>query len=393
MKLLTLLTLLSACDAPPPAPEAALDLSGWLAAPGVVQTADGEVGASLGVRGVVAEVLVRPGQRVEAGAELLRLDLRAEELALAVAEAELAAAEAALARLEAGPAAQAVLEAEATARAAEQRAKAAALRATNPDAPEAAEAAARAEEASAAAARLEALRVGAAAAQIDEARALRDAAAARRDAAALAVTRGTLLAPLSGTVVEVRVRQGELAEPGPLVVLVDRRHPEVRAWVAAADVAKVGPGQEARVMAGAATWTGAVDRIGVRAVPDPLGLRDAVVEVIVRLEAADALLLDQAVDVWLSPAVPPPATDEVIAAPVAGEADVAPIAAPRVAPPGARLAPVVVEGEGLRPLDELQKPMPKLGESGFRLKPGQKVLLPEFVPTTDGVFGEGPASE
>ena len=49
----------------------------------------------------------------------------------------------------------------------------------------------------------------------------------------------------------------------------------------------------------------------------------------------------------------------------------APIAAPRVAPPGARLAPVVVEGEGLRPLDELQKPMPKLGESGFRLKPGQ----------------------
>ncbi|HMV66475.1 MAG TPA: hypothetical protein PKA64_06460, partial [Myxococcota bacterium] len=78
MHWLPALSLLAACGEPPPAPP--VDLTGWSLASGVVATADGEVGVSLAAPGVVAEVLVRPGQSVEQGAELLRLDVRAEEL-------------------------------------------------------------------------------------------------------------------------------------------------------------------------------------------------------------------------------------------------------------------------------------------------------------------------
>lgn len=100
-------------------------LTGWTTEPVTTGTIDASISATGAVEpraradlrfaadGTVIEVLVQPGEQVQAGAPLARLDTIDAELALARAEADLTQAQIALTDLDDGPDANAVREAEA----------------------------------------------------------------------------------------------------------------------------------------------------------------------------------------------------------------------------------------------------------------------------------------
>lgn len=234
-----------------------------VSATGMVEASSRNVAIGVPVPGVVAEVGVEVGARVERGALLFRIDDREVAAQLAVRQAELTAAEAELARLRAMPRTEELLPLRATlaqreadsAEAARMWATAEALQDTRAMSGEdRARRQLRAEAARAGAAeakaRVDLLAAGAWAPDLAVAEAKVAAARASALAAQTEIDRRRVLAPIAGRVLQVNLRAGEYAAAGPVeapvLVLgaVDPLH--VRCDVDEMDVWRVREGAPAR---------------------------------------------------------------------------------------------------------------------------------------------------
>ncbi|MBM4359051.1 MAG: HlyD family efflux transporter periplasmic adaptor subunit [Deltaproteobacteria bacterium] len=232
---------------------------------GLVETLGQEVKVAAQVPGVVASVLVKEGQRIEAGTVLLELASEAEKAALTTAETAIAQAHADLAKTQAGPRPEEIEAADREASAAKARAELSAgvlarleplgkSGAATGDEVERARLAAAAdlEAAKAAAARAEVVRKGPRAEDIAAARARVASATAQRDEAKLRLERLTVKAPSAGEVLQVKYRVGEYYQPAavePLVVLGDTARLRVRMDLDERDVARIAVGASAFVTA------------------------------------------------------------------------------------------------------------------------------------------------
>jgi multidrug resistance efflux pump len=241
----------------------ALPAQGFVVGQGIVEPADREVHVSAPVAGVVARVLVKEGDVVEAGTPLLVLEDGVERAAVASAEATHRAAQAELARAQSGlrPEEQAALAAEA--RAAEARAKLAEGARSRAEALAGKGAAPRDEAdrtqglASVELAMSEALAARARAARGGWARDIAVAEAKVQEAERLLLgaraqlERLTVTAKGAGTVLEVLVRAGEYHNPAtgtPLLTMGDLSRMRVRIDVDERDVARLAVGQRGHVV-------------------------------------------------------------------------------------------------------------------------------------------------
>lgn len=226
--------------ASPPAPPPENPFAAAVAGLGEVEPSSEVVAVATELSGVAAELFVRAGDRVAAGARLFRLDDRAWRAALAVAEAELAQAAAAV------PEARALL---ASALAERERAAADAARFAALVRQDFAASRQRYETALADARKAEA-QVALAQARIASAEAQVRAAEAARDRARVDLERSVIRAPIAGTVLRVNLRPGEFAQGGPLdppllaMGTLDPLH--VRLQVDEADAWRLDPGASAR---------------------------------------------------------------------------------------------------------------------------------------------------
>ena len=169
-------------------------------------------GLSVATNGVVAEVLVREGERVKAGDVLLRVENARQEAAVAQARAQLRRAEAQLAQLNSGARPQEIDQAQAAVEAA--RAQLAKVRVTGPPLDiTIAEAEVRRAEA-----QLELLTLGARPENIAAAEAEVVAAEAALQQAEAAMRETELRAPFDGTVASIAPKVGEYVTPGQAAV-------------------------------------------------------------------------------------------------------------------------------------------------------------------------------
>jgi len=234
-------------------------------APGVVEGASRQIDLRLEVAGRVAQVAVKEGDFVEAGALLVQLDDAMQRHQLAMLQAELAGAEAQLQRLENGAHPHEREEAQAWLAAREARLKHAELErdrakqlvdhsagAAQELARWEAEAKALKAEVLAAKARLDLLLAPPREDELAAARARVDAARARVDQAQEELRRTRLVAPAPGEVLAVHCQVGEridLTDPQPVVILADTRQRRVRAYVEELDAVRVRLGMPARLTA------------------------------------------------------------------------------------------------------------------------------------------------
>ncbi|MFN7950833.1 MAG: efflux RND transporter periplasmic adaptor subunit [bacterium] len=187
----------------------ALNVPRAIEAPGTVRSRS-EAGLAPRIQAAVREVLVNPGDRVEAGQVLVRLDARDTTAKLSQAQAALASAQAEAERVQKDAARVEQLFAE---------------KAATPQ-------------------------------QLDQARAALEAARAAATGAARAVDQARvfsaeaeLVAPFAGVVVERRVDPGALAAPGvPLLVVIDPDHLRVEATVGEDAARSLALGSPATVM-------------------------------------------------------------------------------------------------------------------------------------------------
>ena len=298
---------------------------------GVVEPLDRETKVAAQVTAVVERVLAREGDRVEAGALLVQLSSSVERAALQAAEAELTAERAALSRTQKGLRGEDRESAAAEAEAARARAElsASVLQRTEQLAKAGASTADELERArrqaqgdAATAKSLEARRRAAEAGSRHEdlsiQRARVQAAEARVAQARAQLERLAVRAPLSGEVLQVKVRAGELysfqGASEPLVVMGDTSGLRVRMDVDERDVAKVRTGASAWVTAdafGERRFTGKVvemaRRFGRKNVrtDDPTERNDTkVLEVVVELQEAEGLRVGQRVTGFIQAGVP-----------------------------------------------------------------------------------------
>jgi HlyD family secretion protein len=301
----------------------------FVAGLGIVEPASPESRISANAAGRIAEISVREGERVEAGALLIRLESRTEEANVRAAEAEVAVAEAELARARRGlrPEDRQAADAElagANARAALSSGiagrieRAAEGGAATPDELDRARRQAEADvfAADTAAARALAGRRGrredvlVADARLAVARAALDRAIAALDDR-------TILSPIDGEVLEIRNRVGEYVAPSgsePVVIVGDTSRIRARLDVDEADVGAVAPGARAIVRADAypgRDFVGRVVEIGRR-----MGRKNArsdepteridtkILEVVVELEEATGLVVGLRVTGYIDRAPP-----------------------------------------------------------------------------------------
>jgi HlyD family secretion protein len=262
-------------------------------APGRVEGATEEIDLRAQLFGKVDEILVREGQTVEAGAELIRLDGARQEYECAAAEADLAAAEAELERLTNGARDAERREASANVAAmsaelcgARQRhERLSSLRKTG---------AAAAQEVDdletdinrliaqldAARARQELLEAPARDDEVRRARAKVAAAAAQLKLARHECEKTTLRAPYSAQVLRINVHAGELSDPEatePALIVADTSRLYVRAYVDEYDAPRVQKGLNARLSAdglGDRELRGRVVRLAPRMSQKPLRTDD-----------------------------------------------------------------------------------------------------------------------
>jgi HlyD family secretion protein len=297
---------------------------------GVVEPDREEVKVAGEIAGRVAEVLVREGQRVDAGAPLVRLEDGVAKAAAAVAEAELEAAKARRDKVLKGNRAEDVRAAIAAAREADSRAALAKTvlertkrlvegSAATEDELERArrEAEATSFAASAADARKSAVVNGSRAEDIAEAEAAVRVAEARAAETRARLDERTIRAPIAGEVLQVKIRPGEHYQPGEVAPLVlgDTRRLTVRVDVDERDFARVEVGAEVKVMAkafGDRVFVGKVRELGRRMgrknlrTDDPAERNDTkILEVVVALDGdTKGLLVGQRVTALISaPAV------------------------------------------------------------------------------------------
>jgi HlyD family secretion protein len=290
-----LLLPLGACtpDAPP----------NELRASGHVEATDTRIAPEIGGR--IVHLAVAEGDRVEAGAEILRLDARDHEIAVQRATAELAHAEAQLRLLLAGSRREDINQAQAQAQTArdevaaaraeltaaaadlerfeallranagsrKQRDDAATRRDVARERLQAAESRVRAAEQA-----TERLRAGARPQEIDAARARVAAAEAQVAAAAEALADARIVSPTSGIVTEKLAEPGEVIAPRtPVLVIADLRKVWADVFVPEPTVPRLRLGQPATVVtdAGGAGLTGTLSYISPRAEFTPRNVQTA----------------------------------------------------------------------------------------------------------------------
>ena len=234
-------------------------------APGRVEGAGAPMAVGAAAGGIIGEVLVREGNRVQAGQVLVKLDCRPQEADVHTREAHLAAAQATYDRFRNGSRPDEIAVGEAVLGYAQARVDEAQKTLQRTEAlqegvtvttarvlevqRDARIAAAQLEEARA---RLSLLRAGAREEDIREAKALRDAAAADLDGSRARLDQCTVRAPVEGIVLDVLVNQGQflsLAVPQPLLHIVPEGQSRVRAEVDLHDLAHVCVQQHATIAA------------------------------------------------------------------------------------------------------------------------------------------------
>lgn len=256
--------LLLACLA---VPAVLLGQSSDFTAPGRVEGAGPPISIGVAATGIVDQINVHEGSRVQPGELLVKLDCQAQEDDVRTREAHLAAAQATYDKFRNGSRPDEIAVGEAVvgysqarsdeAEKALQRAQELQEGVTVTTARllevqrDARIAMAQLEEAKA---RLNLLRAGAREEDVREAKALRDAAAADLDGSRARLDQCSVRAPVAGVVLDVLVNQGQflsLAVPQPLLHIVGDGRVRVRAEVPLTDLAKVCVDQRAVVASGA----------------------------------------------------------------------------------------------------------------------------------------------
>ena len=293
---------------------------------GVVEPADRETRVAAQVTAVVAEVLVKEGQRVKQGDVLVQLENGVELAALKSAEADLAAEKANLTRVLRGVRVEDRDAVAAEAQAAKSRAELSAgilarteqLAKTGAATADELERARRNAQSDAATfkatdARFRAAEGGSRSEEISFQRARTAAAEARVAQAQAQLERLEVRAPIDGEVLQVKVRKGELysfQDPEPLVVLGDTTKLRVRVDVDERDIARVKLGAAAYVTAdafGSERFPGKVVEIGRRfgrknvRTDDPIEKNDTkVLETLIELETNQRLVPGQRVSSYVT---------------------------------------------------------------------------------------------
>lgn len=245
------------------APSQMLGQSSDFAAPGRVEGAAPPMSIGVAATGIVSDILVHEGSRVQAGQILVKLACAAQEADLRTRQAQLAAAQATYDKFRNGPRPDEIAVGEAVVNFSQARADEAqkALQRTlelqegvtvttahvlevKRDARIAVAQLAEAQS------QLNLLRAGSREEDIRQAKALRDAAAAELDAARARLDQCSVKAPVDGVVLDVLVNQGQflsLAVPQPLLHIVRDGQSRVRAEVGLADLRHVCVQQRATV--------------------------------------------------------------------------------------------------------------------------------------------------
>jgi HlyD family secretion protein len=238
--------------------------------------------------GTIMQLLVKAGDRVDAGQHLLRVDCRAIEAEKAARESDLAASEAIFARVTHGSRPEEIAIGEANVNLAEARLYEAQKEMDRAHAlhegvtvtrvqidqaeRDARMATAMLEEVRA---KLVLLKVGSREEDIADAKARRDAAKARLEEAAARLAYCTVDAPISGVILSTRVSPGQLVSsmaPAPVITMVDDSKRRVRAFVGERDVSKVCLGERAQIAPDGVPGTryeGVVDSIAPGASESP----------------------------------------------------------------------------------------------------------------------------
>lgn len=214
--------------------------------------------------GTIAQLLVKPGDHVEAGQHLLQVDCRAIEAEKTARTSDLAAEDAAFTRVLNGFRPEEISVGEANVNLAEARLREAQRQYDRAQAlhegvtvtrvqidqaeRDAHMAEAMLEEVRA---KLALLKAGSREEDIAEARARRDAAKARLEEVTARLANCTVDAPIGGVILTTRVSPGQLVSsrtPATLMTMVDDRKRRVRAFVGERDIPKVCLGEQVRVI-------------------------------------------------------------------------------------------------------------------------------------------------
>jgi HlyD family secretion protein len=246
-------------------PSQMLGQSSNFTAPGRIEGTGGPMSIGVAASGIIGEVLVREGSRVQAGQVLIKLDCQSLQADVHTREAHLAAAQATYDRFRNGSRPDEIAVGEAVlgysqarldeAQKTLQRTEALQEGVTVTTARvlevqrDARIAGAQLEEARA---RLSLLKAGAREEDVREAKALRDAAAADLEGSRARFDQCSVHAPVDGVVLDVLVSQGQflsLAVPQPLLHIVPDGQTRVRAEVDLHDLAHVCVQQRAGIAA------------------------------------------------------------------------------------------------------------------------------------------------
>jgi len=261
--------------------------SGPVSAAGRIEGGSDVLSLGTAATGTIAQLLVKPGDHVEAGRHLLRVDCRAIEAEQA-ARSDLAAAEAAFDRVVHGSRPEEIAIGEANVNLAEARLREAQKQFDRAQSLHEGVTVTRVQidqaerDAHMAAAMLEEVRsklvllkVGSREEDIAEARARRDAARQRVDEAATRLAYCTVDAPISGVILSTRVSPGQMVSsmaPAVLITMVDDSKRRVRAYVSERDISRVCLGEQAQITPDGIAGTrfeGVVDSIGSGASESP----------------------------------------------------------------------------------------------------------------------------
>lgn len=246
-------------------PAQMLGQSAVFTAPGRAEGAGPLLSIGVAATGIVSDIAVQEGSRVQAGQLLLQLACTAQQADVRTRQAQLAAADATYDKFRNGPRPDEIAVGEAVVNFSQARADEAdkTLQRTLALQEGVTVTAARvlevkrdariaAAQLSEAHAQLNLLRAGSREEDIRQAKALRDAAAAELDASRARLAQCSVRAPVSGVVLDVLVNRGELlslAVPQPLLHIVPDGQARVRAEVALRDFTHVCPQQRATIAA------------------------------------------------------------------------------------------------------------------------------------------------
>ncbi len=244
-----------------------LGQSAVFTAPGRAEGAGPPLSIGVAATGLVSDIAVREGSRVQAGQILLQLACSAQEADVRTRQAQLAAADATYDKFRNGPRPDEIAVGQAVVNFSQARAEEAdkTLQRTLSLQEGVTVTAARvlevkrdariaAAQLTEAHAQLNLLRAGSREEDIRQAKALRDAAAAELDASRARLAQCSVRAPVSGVVLDVLVNRGQflsLAVPQPLLHIVPDGQARVRAEVALHDFAHVCLQQRASIAADA----------------------------------------------------------------------------------------------------------------------------------------------